>query len=506
MDSLGLWLGLVLVSSLAAAGVALGGDPRRRLLMLAVALAVAPALIAIDNWNTERFADLRESPALIGAGALVALAGLGVLVVIVRRRPAWLPLALVAVLPFRIPLELGGSTANLLVPLYGLLAAGLVAALLQPDRILPALADARRPADPRRWLPLILAAGLVLYGLQSGYADDISTAVENFCFFFVPFAALFVLVSGARWDRAQARALVIVLAAVALLVALVAFGQYATGKLFWNEKVIDGNEAHAYFRVNSVFYDPNIMGRYLAITMVVVAGVVAWGRRQQANVAAIVFALLLAALVITFSQSSMLALLAGMLVLMAARFGLGWGVAAAAVTLAAMAVAIFAVSGGGLTAETTGRTGLVSGGLELAGERPAAGWGAGSFPDEFRDRFGGGDGYAVESHTEPITVIMEQGAVGLVPYLALLAAAIAGMWVASGIGLREARDPVAAAIFAAFAAMLVHSMGYAAFLTDPLTWVLLALALVLPEAVASRPAAAVVSQAAEPLGRPLGAV
>jgi putative inorganic carbon (HCO3(-)) transporter len=80
---------------------------------------------------------------------------------------------------------------------------------------------------------------------------------------------------------------------------------------------------------------------------------------------------------------------------------------------------------------------------------------------------------------------MEQGILGLVPYLALLAVAIAGMWVASGIGLREARDPIAATLFAAFAAMVVHSMGYAAFLTDPLTWVLLALTLVLPAAVRS---------------------
>ena len=486
MDSPGLWIGLVLVTTLAAAGLVAPGDPRRRLALLGVALVIAPALIAADNWDTERFVDLRDSPALIGAGVVAAVVGLAVLVALVRWRPSWLPLALIAVLPFRIPIELAGSTANLLVPLYGLLGAGLIAALLQPERIVPTLRAERAPTDLRRWLPPVLAAGLILYGLQSGYTDDVSTAVENVCFFFVPFAALFTLVVGAHWDRAQARTLVIVLGAVATLVALVAFGQYATGKLFWNDKVIDGNEAHAYFRVNTFFYDPNIMGRYLALTMVVIAGVVAWGRRREAGLSAVLFAVLLSALIITFSQSSMLALLGGMLVLVAARFGLGWGVAAAAATLAAMAVAVFAVSGGGLTEETTGRTGLVSGGLELASERPVAGWGAGSFPTEFQGRFGGGDGYAVESHTEPVTVVMEQGVIGLVPYLALLAVAIAGMWAASGIGLREARDPVAATLFAAFAAMLVHSMGYAAFLTDPLTWVLLALVLVLPEAVASR--------------------
>jgi O-antigen ligase len=485
MDSLGLWLGLVVVTSLAAAGLVGPGDPRRRLTFLAVALVVAPLLIAGDNWDTERFVDLRESPALLAAGGVAAVVGLAVLVALVRRRPSWLPLALIAVLPFRIPIELAGSTANLLVPFYGLVGAGLIAALLDPARVVPALGERSEPADARRWLPPVLAAALVLYGLQSGYTDDVSTAVENVCFFFVPFAALFVLIAGARWDRAQVRRLLYVVAGVALVVTIIAFGQYVTGKLFWNDKVIDGNEAHAYFRVNSVFYDPNIMGRYLAIAMVVLAGVVAWGRRREANLSAACFAILLAGLLITFSQSSMLALLGGMLVLIAARFGLAWGVAAGAGTLVAMALAVSAVSGGGLTAETTGRTGLVSGGIELAGEQPIAGWGSGSFPTEFQERFGGGDGYAVESHTEPITVVMEQGILGLVPYLALLAVAIAGMWVASGIGLREARDPIAATLFAAFAAMVVHSMGYAAFLTDPLTWVLLALTLVLPAAVRS---------------------
>lgn len=486
MDSVVLWLGLVVVTALAAAALVAPGDPRRRLGLLAAALVIAPVLIAADNWDTDRFADLRDSPALIAGAGLLAAAAVAIIVALVRRRPDWLPLALIAVLPLRIPIELAGSTANLLVPLYGLLAAGLIAGLLQPDRVVPGLGEDRSLTDPRRWLAPVLAAGLVLYGLQSGYAGDISTAVENVCFFFVPFAALFALLAGARWDRRQARAAALVVAAVALLTALVAFGQYATGKLFWNEKVIDGNEAHAYFRVNSIFYDPNIMGRYVALAMLVMAGVVAWGRRREGHAAAVLFVLLLAALLITFSQTSVLALLGGLLVLFAARFGLGWGVAAGAGTLAAMAVAVVLVSGAGLTDETTGRTGLVSGGLELAGERLVAGWGSGSFPVEFQERFGGGDGYAVESHTEPITVAMEQGAVGLVPYLALLAIAATGMWAAAGLGLREARNPVAATLFAAFAAMLVHSMGYAAFLTDPLTWAILALVLVLPEATGSR--------------------
>ncbi len=111
--------------------------------------------------------DLRDSPAVIAAGAVAALVVLAVLLWLIRARPRWLPIALIAALPFRIPLDLGGSTANLLVPLYGLLAAGLIAALLEPERILPD-ADRTAPGDLRRWLAPVLAVILVLYGLQTG--------------------------------------------------------------------------------------------------------------------------------------------------------------------------------------------------------------------------------------------------------------------------------------------------------------------------------------------------
>ncbi len=289
MDSLPLWIGVVVASSLAAAGLVAPGDPRRRLVLLAGALVLAPVLIAADNWDTDRFVDLRDSPAMLGAAGIAALIALAVLVLLVRRLPGWLPIALIALLPFRMPIDLGGETANLLLPLYG-------AARRGPDR---GAARARagscppyaggagtgeRLADLRRWIAPVLAASLVLYGLQSGYTDDASTAVENVSFFFVPFAALFVLARRRPLGpRAAAAPDSSPSAAVALAVALIGFAQYVTGELFWNDKVIDGNEAHAYFRVNSVFYDPNIMGRFLAVALVILAAVVAWGRRRDAQ-------------------------------------------------------------------------------------------------------------------------------------------------------------------------------------------------------------------------------
>ena len=175
MDSVGIWLLIVAASSLAAAGLAAPVAVRARLAMLAGALLLAPVLVAAENWDTSRFADLRDSPAQLLLGLALAALALAALVWIVRSRPRWLPVALIAVLPFRIPLDLGGDTSNLLILLYGLLAAGLIAALLEPERILPALgAGEAAAADPRRWLAPILAVTLVLYGLQTGYTGAVS--------------------------------------------------------------------------------------------------------------------------------------------------------------------------------------------------------------------------------------------------------------------------------------------------------------------------------------------
>ena len=71
-------------------------------------------------------------------------------------------------------------------------------------------------------------------------------------------------------------------------------------------------------------------------------------------------------------------------------------------------------------------------------------------------------------------VTAEQGLIGLVVYLALIAVALWTM----GRGLwRKPLPPLVAAraaVLAAFVALLVHTLAYAGFFEDPLTWVLLA--------------------------------
>jgi putative inorganic carbon (HCO3(-)) transporter len=251
------------------------------------------------------------------------------------------------------------------------------------------------------------------------------------------------------------------------------------------------NDFHFYLRVNSLFWDPNIYGRYLALAIVIALGVLVWLRdRGWALALAAAIAVAFAGLCVAFSQSSFISLLFGIAVLAALRWSLLW-TAIAAPLVAAVAVAGLLTIGSGADSDepvgikTEGRTTLIRGGIDLAEERPLYGYGSASFQEEFAEAEDVKKGENTASHNEPITVAAEQGAIGLIAYLALLGAAIwtllSGMrGIAPGFG---AGDPEAAerglapariAIAAAFGALLIHTIGYAGYLTDPLTWALLA--------------------------------
>ena len=123
---------------------------------------------------------------------------------------------------------------------------------------------------------------------------------------------------------------------------------------------------------------------------------------------------------------------------------------------------------------------------DLAQERPLYGYGSASFPESFAEAEDVKKGENTVSHNEPVTVAAEQGAIGLLVYLGLLAVALwtlaSGMRrIAPGFGGEASAGAetvfVAArmAILAGFGALLLHTIGYAGYLTDPLTWTLLAI-------------------------------
>ncbi len=494
--------GLLLAAAAAAAAILLPAGRRRSLAML-LALALFPVLILGDQWHSQQIVDLRHD-----AGRIVGLAAIGVVAVSAlalafRRWPILLPLAIVAALPFRVPLHAGGDTANLLVPLYLVIAAGVLAVLLRDWTTPPAGdtggeaengASSPRPqasppvaptgrssksAQAAQWVPRLLAGFVLLYALQGLYSEDFSKAVQGACFFLVPFTVAYALLQGVEWDRRLLRLILWVVAIEAGAFVVVGSVELAGRSLFWNGVVIRSNDFHTYFRVNSVFWDPNIYGRYLALVIVVAVAPLLWtrGRREFALLTALV-AFLWFGLAQTYSESSYLALLAGLALLAALRWNWRWTVGAVAIGLLGI-VAIVGTSGKlRLNILFSGRADLVSGGLELWTERPLWGYGSGSFQTAYRDHRENKDTPVSVSHTEPVTVLAEQGLIGTAVYLALLVAALAtmaaGLWSGRPAAARAPPYAGRGAVLAAFLALLVHTMAYAGFFEDPIAWVLLA--------------------------------
>jgi O-antigen ligase len=476
----------VLAAAAASAAAILLPPSRLRSAAMLVALALFPVLILGDQWHSAQIVDLRDHSTRLIALLLAAATSTALLAAAFRRWPAALPLAIVFALPFRVPLHAGGDTANLLVPLYLVIAGGVFASAVRVFAVrgaAPRAGGGGSATGPARLLPIVLAAVVLLYALQTLYSPDFSKSLQNVCFFFVPFSLVYALLRDVAWSRRLLTLVLWVVALEAVAFVLVGSVEYLSRDLFWNDQVIRSNEFHTYFRVNSIFWDPNIYGRYLALAIVIAMAALLWARerRTTALLTALV-AVLWLGLVPTFSQSSFAALLAGLAVLAALRWSWRWTLAAVGV-VAVLGVLVVLFAGGSsklsfdrFNSDTGGRANLVSGGTDLFAQRPLWGYGAGSFPRAYREHAATRKVPVSVSHTEPITVAAEQGLIGLAAYAALL---ITALWtMSSGLfapRLGASPEFVArAAVLATFAALLVHTMAYAGFFEDPIAWVLLA--------------------------------
>jgi putative inorganic carbon (HCO3(-)) transporter len=480
----------ILVACGGAAASLLARDPRLRYGAAGVALLAAPVMVAGDVWDSARLVDLRDPPAKLAAVIVVAIAAAALVAAIFRRFPWGFPIAAFAALPLRVPVHVAGQTAHLLIPLYLVIAGGVLCfgyAAFRGPREGGDAAPAAHPVSIREspavvWLYRALAATLLLYAIQAAYSADTSNAIENAGFFLVPFALLFVMVGEVRWSERLLGWVLVTVTAVALVFAGVAFWEYAARDLLLSKgDLLASNQLHLYFRVNSLFYDPNILGRDLALVLVALGAFLAWTQSTRLAIGAIAAAgVLLAALALSYSITGFIALVAGLLVVMALRWGMRWAIGTGLAVVAAAAI-FFAVSGIGQTDLSStdkindfgsGRVGLISGGYQLTRDRPIWGWGSGSFGEAFTQHVDK-DAKTTVSHSEPLTVGAEQGALGLVVYAALVVLALV-------ILLTGARESAAAtAVAACFVALLVHSLGYADFTVDPAMWALLGLGIAL---------------------------
>ena len=427
------------------------------------------------------------------AAAVAAILLMVALALLMRSRPQVFPILAIAALPFRVPISADGRTVNLLIPLYLVVGAGTLAHLLPAAwRSLSRWRDGASPTpvgaaytESTSHAPVLLdwllLAAVALYAVQASYSSDAVKALENLAFFYVPFGLLYALLREVHWTRELLLTCLGIAVCEAVVFAGIGFVEYARKELLLNPKVVAANDYDNYFRVNSLFFDPSIYGRFLALVMIAITTVVLWTRaRRDVLAGGAILLWLLGGLVTSFSQSSIAALLLGLAVLAAWR----WDVRATLyVSLAAAAIAAVVAllappslhiglrgAGGSANNATNGRAHLVSGGLSLFAEAPLQGHGSGSFEKAYKAHNSGGasvQNATSASHTIPITVAAEQGILGLALYVALLASAFALLFAGAG------RSPPRIALAACFAALVLHTWTYADFLEDPLTWTLL---------------------------------
>jgi putative inorganic carbon (HCO3(-)) transporter len=373
------------------------------------------------------------------AGAVAAVIGAWLLL----RWPWLLALAALACVPARFTVKVGGTDANLLGP-----------------------------------LTLPLAAFVLWSGLSLAWTQDLHEGAVELLAFYLPFGLLALCLARLPWRVEWLGAVWALLGGMAVVFALVGIYQYETRDIFWNPKVQIGNAYAPFYRVNSVFWDPSIYGRFLVLAILAgLVPVVHGTARRIAIAATAAIAVTFAGLVLSFSQSSFVALAVGVGVV--AWFAWGrrtlalLGVVAAVVLIAA--VVMPSVRHHSLNRASGGRSKLVTNGAAIAVHHPLQGVGIGGFKKAYARRIGlrGNEPKAAASHDTPVTVAAETGFVGVALYLWLLAASF---WLLLRTAGRTAAGRVALVLAAWLAAIAVHSLFYNAFFEDPMAWGVLGLA------------------------------
>jgi O-antigen ligase len=402
------------------------------------------------------------------AGAVVAVA----LAAFFLRWPWLLPMAALACAPARVPVHVGGEEASLLLPLYGVVAGGTLALAWELTH-----GDTRtRELGPLAWP---LAAFVAWSGVSLIWSDGARVGAVTLVAFYLPFGLLALFVARLPWKRRWLTAVGVQLVVMALAFAAIGVYQWVTRDVFWNPKVIHSNAFAPFYRVNSIFWDPSMYGRFLVVAMLVALVVSLYGGRRNALAATGGIVALWVGLLFSFSQSSFVALIAGVL----GAVVLAWSrravsmLAAAAVVLLAAGFVVPSVRAELLdnTDRATGnRSTLVSEGLRIAADHPLGGVGIGGFKPAYGKRVGfkAADPKRAASHNTPVTVAAETGVPGIALFAWLVGVAL---WLPFRRASRSFAGRASLSCGLALGAILVHSLFYNAFFEDPLSWGLLGL-------------------------------
>jgi O-antigen ligase len=427
-------------------------------------------------------------------GSLGGLAAGALLAAAFRRYPWLLPLLALACIPARV----GALGHQLLVPLYVVV----IGAAMQ---LAWELAHGDIRARELRGAAWPLAAYVAWVGLSLGWTQDAHEGAIEVLAFYVPFTVLAVAIARLPWQRRWLWGLFGELTAMALVFSGVGFYQYETRNVFENPKVVLSNAYAAFFRVNSVFWDPSVYGRFLVVAMIPSIVLVAAGRSLRLTWAAsVVLVVTWLGLLISFSQSSFAALVVAVIgvTIVAWRWRALVAVALALAVLAGVAVAQPTVrksiqhhTTSGLNSASSGRYSLVANGIRIAAAHPERGVGVGGFKRAYAKRVtrlhGKKNLNSAASHDTPVTVAAETG----LPGLALFAWLVVAL---ARDAFRSRRRIVSLSAGLGLAAILCHSFFYNDFFEDPTTWLLIglvafavpaALPVLEPEAAAPEPEA-----------------
>jgi hypothetical protein len=430
---------------------------------LAALALVAGGTLALLGWLG--VAHTLRAHAAVAAVALAAALALGIAAArALRRWPLALPFAACLAAPFRFPVHIGNQDANLLVPLYAVIAVAWIALAL----------DALRGEGPAR-VPRRLAPPLVLLvaweGASLAWSASATDGAKALAFYALPFGVLLAALVAHPPPLPHLPALLRVQVALALAFAAIGVYQLLRHDIWWNRKLMVSNAFSSFFRVNSVFYDPSIFGRYLAVTITLLVAALLFGSVRRSLQAAAAAGLAWIGMLTSYSQSAFVALCAAVGTGLVLAFGrrLAWLLLLAALAVGLALVAVPSVRNSSVDRITSERSQLVGDGLRLFRAHPLAGVGLGGSTEAAREQTPRGRALRRAQHVMPLTVASELGIVGLA-LVAWLLTVLARLALARG----PAR-PERLALGLGLLAIAVHSLFYAAFFEDPLTWGLAAL-------------------------------
>ena len=360
--------------------------------------------------------------------------------------------------------------SKLLVPLYVVIGGGVV--LLVWDLSQATIARGSSHVAPGR--SRCSSPGRACRSLWS---KDVHYGAVELLAFYLPFTLLAICDRAVAVERARRCACCTPWSTVmGVAFAVVGFYQYETRNIFQNPKLINANSYAPFFRVNSVFWDPSVYGRFLVIAMLPSLVLLVTQRLGRiAFVACAALVVMWAGLLISFSQSSFAALL----VVVAGAAFVFWrwraldrdrrrggrprgdrGRAAAGPASACSTTRCTGLNRRRAGARASSPTGSGSRARTPCGVSASA---ASSTRTRIACTFKGKEPKKAASHNTPVTVAAETGLPGLALFAWLLVAAFRQAFRRRPRSLCARRGLGLAAIFC-------HSLFYNDFFEDPMTW------------------------------------